>query len=121
MDRRLLHRVVPDGVAAGNITGVAVTAEIDEGECRAGGIYPRIKSEGRLLRNVRRRGTSALALPALLPAPGSGRAAQAALPFCCLRKASARLANSCGATSSLWVAINQLLPDGSFTAPPRSP
>ena len=62
-----------------------------------------------------------LALPALLPVPGSGRAAQAALPFCCLRKASARLANSCGATSSLWVAINQLLPDGSFTAPPRSP
>src|SRR6266403_2289842 len=52
---------------------------------------------------------------------GSNAAAQAALPFCCFMKASARFCNSCGARSSLWVAMNQLLPDGSFTAPLRSP
>ena len=48
-------------------------------------------------------------------------AAQAALCFCCLKKASARFASSCGVTSSLCVAIIQLLPDGSFTPPQRSP
>jgi hypothetical protein len=48
-------------------------------------------------------------------------AAQAALPFCCLIKASARFANSCGGTSSMCVAINQLFPEGSCTLPLRSP
>src|SRR5258708_17119803 len=60
----------------------------------------------------------------LLPCTGRrglNDATQAALPFCCLIKASARFANSCGVTSSLCVAINQLLPDGSFTLPLRSP
>src|SRR6185312_2316092 len=47
--------------------------------------------------------------------------AQAALCFCCLQKSSARFFSSCGATSSLCVAIIQLLPDGSFTPPQRSP
>src|SRR5262245_15799654 len=50
-----------------------------------------------------------------------GSAAQAALVFCCRTKDSARFCSSCGETSSLCVAMNQLLPEGSFTPPLRSP
>src|SRR5262245_14275576 len=62
----------------------------------------------------------------LLPPPRTGRGsdeislAQAALPFCFLKKASARFASSSVVRSSLCVAILQVLPEGSFTAPQRS-